>query len=228
MWRAVASDITQSSEALQDVYHHFHTSHVRATSMNQLVASELGGPAASPPRTSSWQRFTDACVGLMVAICPGYAERKLAHDVEQLISIYDRLKPNPDQVETVLTVGRQLAAQKSDTAEIVLQALDWELRRKTSVDLAAVGVAIELHRLAHRAWPQSLAELDVPATDVYSGKALKYARNDTGVVLYSVGPDLADNGGGAAGDGADLVFRLYDPERRNGGGPAGDASGAGR
>jgi hypothetical protein len=72
---------------------------------------------------------------------------------------------------------------------------------QVSVDLARVACALERHRLANGAYPESLAALapkylaEVPH-DVINGQPLHYHRTDDGrFVLYSVGWNETDDGG---------------------------------
>ncbi len=72
---------------------------------------------------------------------------------------------------------------------------------QTCIDQARVSVALERHRLAHKAYPATLAEL-VPAylsvlpNDLLTGEPLHYWLNPDGLyTLYSVGWDRKDDGG---------------------------------
>jgi hypothetical protein len=68
--------------------------------------------------------------------------------------------------------------------------------------LIALGVAMWKYRLAEGSFPAELERLmpkyllTVPA-DPFTGKGMKLARTDAGAVVYSVGPDLSDDGGKA-------------------------------
>ena len=61
-------------------------------------------------------------------------------------------------------------------------------------------VAAERYRLTRGRWPAELAELapafiaSVPI-DPFDGKPLRYSVGDDGVKIYSVGPDMVDDGG---------------------------------
>lgn len=93
---------------------------------------------------------------------------------------------------------------------------------------AAVGLAVERFRIAHDRWPESLAELpplaDHVAIDPFGGDRLRYRKLPDGVVIYSLGPDGADDGGiahdprknaiNAQETGTDIVFRLWDVSER--------------
>jgi ABC-type Na+ efflux pump permease subunit len=90
---------------------------------------------------------------------------------------------------------------------------------------AAVALACERYRLARGKWPQKLQDLvpiylpGVP-DDPYDGKPLRLRRFKDGVVIYSVGPDLIDDGGklerrnSRPVPGTDVGFQLWDPARR--------------
>ena len=88
--------------------------------------------------------------------------------------------------------------------------------------IAAIGA--ERYRLRHGHWPDSLAALapefaPVVAADPFDGEPLRYRRLPDGVVIYTVGPDLTDNGGNLSAaippaDGTDIGFRLWDVPKR--------------
>jgi hypothetical protein len=89
---------------------------------------------------------------------------------------------------------------------------------------AIAAISAERYRLRHGHWPDSLAAL-VPeflpavAVDPFDGQPLRYKRLSDGVVIYTVGPDLTDNGGNLAknlpaAEGTDIGFRLWDVASR--------------
>ena len=88
---------------------------------------------------------------------------------------------------------------------------------------AITGIACERFRLQHGRWPKTLAELPpallaaVPL-DPFDGEPLRYRHLPDGVVIYSVGPDLSDDGGELSWSpgsiGPDTGFRLWNPEAR--------------
>jgi hypothetical protein len=97
---------------------------------------------------------------------------------------------------------------------------------------AIAAVAAERYRLMHNnTWPRGLDDLvkegllkEVPK-DPYDGKPLRFKRTPTGVIVYSVGPDMIDNGGKLApanprAAGTDIGFELWD--RRGVPPPAGE------
>lgn len=103
---------------------------------------------------------------------------------------------------------------------------DASWRSTAEMRCTVVGIACERFRLKHGRWPKELAELSadllpggVPL-DPFDGKPLRYRRLDDGVVIYSIGPDGADDEGTITRDkpnapGTDIGFRLWDPEQRH-------------
>jgi hypothetical protein len=95
---------------------------------------------------------------------------------------------------------------------------------------AYVLAAAERYHREKGAWPLSLETLiphylkQVPA-DPYDGMPLRYKHLADGLVVYSVGPDLTDNGGrlnrqNPTAPGADLGFQLWDADKRGRAAPA--------
>ena len=92
---------------------------------------------------------------------------------------------------------------------------------------AVAGIACERFRLQHMRWPETLAELapaflpEVPL-DPYDGQPLRYAKSETGVVVYSVGkrppPQFEVKSAAPAPSGLpagiDFGFRLWNPDQR--------------
>jgi hypothetical protein len=70
---------------------------------------------------------------------------------------------------------------------------------QSSIDLARAAIALERYRLAHGAWPASLAALPAVPNDVIGGGTLHYRVELEGAfTLYSTGWNERDDGGGAA------------------------------
>ena len=58
------------------------------------------------------------------------------------------------------------------------------------------GLAILAYRADHGAYPADLAAVAVPdAQDPFGGGALRYEPRENGFLLYSIGPNLKDEGG---------------------------------
>jgi hypothetical protein len=97
-------------------------------------------------------------------------------------------------------------------------------RYRAELRSAAVAMAVERYRQANGHWPPSLVALvprqlrEVPI-DPHDGKPLRYRQNGDGIVIYSVGPDLSDDGGlidrsNPYRQGTDQGFRLWEPNLR--------------
>ena len=93
--------------------------------------------------------------------------------------------------------------------------------------LSQTALALERFRAAHdNRYPDALGELSpqlLPAVpvDPFDGQSLRYRKQDSGYLLYSIGPDLKDDGGQRtpAGKGdstsgkGDLVFEVIKPPK---------------
>lgn len=85
-------------------------------------------------------------------------------------------------------------------APALLGQIERAARLQSALDQAAIACALEHHRLARGAYPTTLVELSptfmaqIPH-DIVNGQSLRYARQDEGFRLYSVGWDLKDEGG---------------------------------
>jgi hypothetical protein len=92
----------------------------------------------------------------------------------------------------------------------------WEIARMTN-RLARIVLAISLYRADHGAYPQSLDSLSpdylakIPS-DLFTEKPLIYSRTQDGYTLYSVGPNMTDDGGKS--QGLSLLGALSRPEAR--------------
>jgi hypothetical protein len=119
-------------------------------------------------------------------------------------------------------VGRLREAQKRARAlpsaqfwtARVIDGLDRLLRDQAARDCAAAGVAVARYRLAHGAWPERLDQLvpellaQVPS-DPFDGAPLRYKTAAAGARIYSVGPNLRDDGGAAESENAgDVTFNV--------------------
>lgn len=98
-------------------------------------------------------------------------------------------------------------------------------RSQANLRCGVTALAAERYRQKHGRWPETLEALveagllDKVPIDPYSGKPLCLGVLKDGVVIYSVGPDGADNGGNLIRDkpmnpGTDQGFRLWGPAHR--------------
>jgi len=132
----------------------------------------------------------------------------------------------PDRLKAVSDVIHQRVTEAKNQG-LLVNAMYWdgfdnsvsrEARCLANVRLALAAVALEQFRAAHgNRYPGALAELApdfLPAVpvDPFDGQPLRYRKQDAGYVLYSIGPDLKDNGGKQmTAKGGDMVFSVVKP-----------------
>jgi hypothetical protein len=158
---------------------------------------------------------------------PSPARRRAFDDIEgdlgerQGPSTWDRVKAflyrlggRPCRGVRTRLKGGALLAELQFSARRMVQLAD---RASVRGDLARVGLALAAHKADSGDWPESLDALSpeylraVPA-DRFAGRPLVYRRHDGGYLLYSVGPNLEDDGGDDEGSGADdMAVRVPPP-----------------
>jgi hypothetical protein len=99
------------------------------------------------------------------------------------------------------------------------------LRQQARLRCAATALAAEGYRQTHDGrWPEKLSDLTphpLPELllDPYDGKPLRYSIQDQSVVIYSVGPDLLDDGGRIDHPNlflcTDIGIRMWNPDVRH-------------
>jgi Tfp pilus assembly protein PilE len=92
-----------------------------------------------------------------------------------------------------------------------------EARCLANLHLAMTAVALEQFRAAHNQYPANLSELtpnylNAVPSDPFDGRPLRYRKQNAGYLLYSIGPDLKDDGGKRmTARGGDMVFTVVTP-----------------
>lgn len=97
-------------------------------------------------------------------------------------------------------------------------------RKHALIRCTIVSLAAERYRRDKKAWPERIGVLcpqylAVVPVDPFDGQALRYRRVEDGILIYSVGADIADDGGHLDPEhrdvpGADLGSRLWDADKR--------------
>ena len=143
-------------------------------------------------------------------------------------AVADAGRPSPSRTEyaaaeqAVMAEWPQRVAMTRLLAPAVSKVSEADVRGQAYTRAAAVAVACERHRRATGSWPTALADIpksvlaEVPA-DPFDGQPIRYKRTTDGAVVYSVGPNRADDGGQwfpTGGPDGDIVFRLFDPAAR--------------
>ncbi len=103
------------------------------------------------------------------------------------------------------------------------------LKIATHILLMRTILAIECYRIKNKKLPDKLSDivpdfLNKPFLDPFSGKPLGYKKMKDEYIVYSIGPDMVDNGGAAFKDyqfcdkpGYDLVLKVLNRKHKNGG-----------
>lgn len=174
-------------------------------------------------------------------VIPGWRERDALYYygvMEQAVSLCSL--PPYQRVEEARALSRDVEAELDAhglkywlscmTTPSIGRILEAEVNARATLRVAQAALAVEEWRLENGRWPESLEQLvpgflDTVPEDPFSDRPLYYVKADTGVALYSVGPDGQDDGGVsqdqafesagyAVDEGWDIPFRLLNPELR--------------
>ncbi len=143
----------------------------------------------------------------------------------ELLVYYRRLiaasrKPPHERITTVRATAQAHLGEAEKWPDAVLHGLNLDVIFKANAalarrHLAMTTLALERYRLAHDRLPDTLDTL-VPdylanvLTDPFDGKPLRYEAEEAGFTIYSIGPNLTDEGETRAdqADEGDVVFRV--------------------
>jgi hypothetical protein len=131
----------------------------------------------------------------------------------------------PERLKTAVLIRRRATEATGQGLRLCgwfLDGLGQPVSREASclanLRLALTAVALEQFRTAHdNRYPATLSELtpnylDATLMDPFDGQTLRYRKQGAGYVLYSVGPDLKDDGGERrTAKGGDMVFIVVTP-----------------
>jgi hypothetical protein len=144
----------------------------------------------------------------------GY-RRLMAQYEDALASPYFRAKGDIERLDKEARSGRWGVLQSMLTPAFGRAALDAAIGQ-AKYELDNTALAATVYRIEHGAYPKAAADL-VPKYltllpfDPFSGEPLKVKPEDGGVVFYSIGPDMADDGGAPydlTSQKGDITFRL--------------------
>ncbi len=106
----------------------------------------------------------------------------------------------------------------------VFQTGDRFRRKHAMLRCTIASLAAERYRRDKKVWPKNADQLcpqylSAVLLDPYDGKPLRFRRAEDGVVIYSVGQDVADDGGNLdreqhKSSNGDIGFRLWDVAKR--------------
>jgi hypothetical protein len=159
----------------------------------------------------------------------GWRKRAAAATLRYQTALIEIVKQSPDALHDrsagVAALHAGLPRAVREWIPALDKATEADRRSQAMLRSAIAAVAAERFRRARGRWPESIAEL-VPAylaavpRDPYDGRPLRLRRLADGLVIYSVGSDLADDGGAVRFDPRapampkDTGFQLWDPARR--------------
>ena len=195
--------------------------------LNRAIHEGLAARLAPTLRKAN--AFYDRTVAAMradtyqqVARQAGLIERELEARDDRVQALFASLAKLP--------VAQQNEALAKASADVVLTTLvfstsvganEAEVSMNAYERLEPVAIALNAYRGQHDRYPRTLdalipAYLDAVPTDPFTGEPIRYRLTDDAAVVYSVGPDMADDGGVPNEEDlweGDLVFRL--PARRS-------------
>ncbi|MGB2984586.1 MAG: hypothetical protein WBE26_01775 [Phycisphaerae bacterium] len=136
----------------------------------------------------------------------------------------------PTLLATAKRIDDEVARLPRSQGAVKLLMMNWKrtaqqhLRSLGGLKAARLAVAAEQFRLKAGRLPESLDELvpqylDAVPTDPFDGQPMRFAVTEKGIVIYSVGANLADDGGIVAWQKTkphhpDVGFRLFQPQHR--------------
>jgi hypothetical protein len=131
----------------------------------------------------------------------------------------DRLKDATDLIHRNVTEARNRGLRINEMYwDGYDKTISREARSLANLRLALTALALEQFRAAHgNRYPSALSELTpeylaAAPVDPFDGKPLRYHTQGAGYMLYSIGPDLKDDGGARTDKkGGDLVFDVASP-----------------
>lgn len=161
------------------------------------------------------------------ALRPGRLKLHLADEAEQRLDFYDTVRdaPLPEFARRV-TEAEEEADSRPGPFLFPWPIMDSQVQSIAMLRAAATAIRIEQYRIQHGRWPDALDDLPEPAdnepprTDPFTGDSLRYKQTDHGRIVYSLGPNRADDGGRSGFDFEmqreydDQGFTLIHPDHR--------------
>src|SRR5579884_262935 len=199
----------------------------RATSNTVLERVEHGEVSVDEllPRGSDWLERTSLAMSFMDtredhALLLSMMTRRVKEvqrPMQEQAALEQHFEEEVHHLPETAILSRTLLPAVFQTGEI--------FRRKHALLRCAIAsLAAERCRRDKKAWPDNADQLcpqylSAVLLDPYDGKPLRYRRVEDGVIIYSVGQDVVDDGGNLNRDqrrswGVDIGFRLWDVAKR--------------
>jgi len=132
-----------------------------------------------------------------------------------------------ERIEAFEAIRPPIVGKDMPLVQLFLPAVDKMLvaenRVRAAISTTVIALACERFRLANGRFPKAMAEIPksiLPTVpyDPFTGDPLYFKTLDDGIVIYSVGADLVDDGGEnldlTAKEGGDIGFKLLHPTKR--------------
>lgn len=172
------------------------------------------------------QRWRADLRSLYLMVCPGAYKTWFSDAIQRTLREYQAADV-PDHTFAARVAADGDESRVKEVYQMGIKLIEAKARCRVS----ATALAVEAYRLEKGRWPAHLGEVGQDnLLDPFTGEPLKCRRVEEGFTVYSVGRNLADDGGvkseSPSRDGVwlkdDLAFRLFDPERRNVKAPQGE------
>lgn len=159
-------------------------------------------------------------------ICPGWAQLRWLRDGPEKLAFYDRVLRLGQDWPALARLAVEVAYEPHDELSALYLNLRTTAENLGYLRAAIAALHVETYRRQHGRWPTGPDELgDAWPPDPMDGQPIRYRATEYGVMVYSIGRNLHDDGGyGRPGsrnqhpdgrDARDVIFRLYNPELRN-------------
>ena len=201
-----------------------------AASLRDCFASEIPMYRAGYERAiDDPAKFAKEMARARVTIPAKYANKislRLAEgqDVHAMRIAYESLPRDESDWISVQKVFQAASASRKDPAKVVMDdpfalfsgVAHYGAVRVAADRIARQSIAVLLYRNDHGCLPDALPLSGQDAIDPFSGKPMIYKKLGKGFIIYSIGPDLKDNGGphGKYGKDAGAYAESKDPGMR--------------
>lgn len=205
---------------------------ISLTDLDQITAAKRAMIAKAGSALNSGWRVSD----LLASIPPvrDWSTRFLYANRIEGVKLLTRLLDASDNLSALIDMAKRQQASLSQATSSqrlvgisissLTRGFEMHARSVAMFRCAAVALAAERFRLSTGRFPETLTQLvpdylpEIPH-DPFDSKPIRFARNDSGIIVYSVGKNLDDDGGTVApreGErfGRDVSFRILNPTLR--------------
>jgi hypothetical protein len=180
----------------------------RAWVISALRARDFGGLLSNPGAPTPKRPGASELILFPLMRISGFLERDLRFYLEYMDKIVTQSQPGPPRSLGISDITEAYATEARRKyyvfTGLTVPALARISRREAEglafLRLAETACAIERFAIAKGSFPGALSDLAPNfrvqvAADPFDGQLLRYKRLDDGYVLYSIGPDVHDDGG---------------------------------